>query len=229
LTPPELVPGTVFGITFTTVTINAPMHASHLRSVLEARHGVRFLRQTLPSLAAAFTVTPRVSLVFNCVGGAAETFEGVRDTRSYPTRGQILVARAPGVLESVMRHGRDYETYIIPRPNSGDNVVLGGYMEKRARSGDVLREKSESIRRRTAELMPALLSPNVEVVAAATGLRPSRESGARVERENFGPGRTVVHNYGAGGTGFQSGMGMALDAVALVGQELRQIRQPSRL
>jgi len=58
-----------------------------------------------------------------------------------------------------------------------------------------------------------------EVLAAFAGLRPSREGGARVEREELvvdGQRRLLVHNYGAGGTGFQAGFGMALDSVALV-------------
>lgn len=57
----------------------------------------------------------------------------------------------------------------------------------------------------------------------ATGLRPSREGGARVERSEIvvdGKPRVVVHNYGAGGTGYQAGFGMALDSVASVGDLL---------
>jgi hypothetical protein len=47
-------------------------------------------------------------------------------------------------------------------------------------------------------------------------MRPSREGGARIERDEIpvnGERRVIVHNYGAGGTGFQAGYGMALDAV----------------
>lgn len=64
-----------------------------------------------------------------------------------------------------------------------------------------------------------LASDKVEVLAAFSGLRPSRDGGARVERSDVnvasGPG-IIVHNYGAGGTGFQAGYGMAVDSVALV-------------
>lgn len=47
-------------------------------------------------------------------------------------------------------------------------------------------------------------------------MRPSRLGGARIERDEIavdGERRVIVHNYGAGGTGFQAGYGMALDAV----------------
>lgn len=53
-------------------------------------------------------------------------------------------------------------------------------------------------------------------MAAFAGMRPSREGGARIERDEIlvnGERRVIVHNYGAGGTGFQAGYGMALDAV----------------
>ena len=57
-------------------------------------------------------------------------------------------------------------------------------------------------------------------MAAFSGLRPSREGGARVERETLSNGRLVIHNYGAGGTGFQAGYGMATEAVNLANAEL---------
>lgn len=69
---------------------------------------------------------------------------------------------------------------------------------------------------RTKELSGEVKNGSLEVLAAFSGLRPSREGGARVEREDLtvaGQRRTVIHNYGAGGTGFQAGYGMALDAV----------------
>lgn len=66
-----------------------------------------------------------------------------------------------------------------------------------------------------------------EVLAAFAGLRPSREGGARIERDEIsvaGEKRTIVHNYGAGGTGFQAGYGMALDAVRSIEDVLRELR-----
>jgi D-amino-acid oxidase len=38
-----------------------------------------------------------------------------------------------------------------------------------------------------------------------------------------------VHNYGAGGTGYQAGLGMAEDAVGRVGDVLERLREKSRL
>lgn len=87
------------------------------------------MRQKLPNVQAAF-LSPATQIVFNCTGNAARTLAGVEDPKCYPTRGQVVLAKAPNVTKNIMRHGKDYETYIIPRPGSNGNVVLGGYMQK---------------------------------------------------------------------------------------------------
>ena len=123
--------GVAFGITFTTITINAPAHLRHLQDLLKtsAYGSIRFLQRRLPSLEAAF-LSKSTKVVFNCVGNAAKTLAGVIDEKAYPTRGQVVLVKAPKVKENIMRHGDGYETYVIPRPNSGGNVILGGYMQK---------------------------------------------------------------------------------------------------
>lgn len=87
--------------------------------------------------------------------------------------------------------------------------------------------ETESILERTKELSDEVRNGSLDVLAAFSGLRPSREGGARVEREDLtvaGQKRTVVHNYGAGGTGFQAGYGMALDAVRAAEPVLSKIQ-----
>lgn len=91
-------------------------------------------------------------------------------------------------------------------------------------------EESESIVKRTSELLPSLmLNGQMEIIRAAVGRRPSREGGARVEQERMSPDRLVVHNYGAGGTGFQAGMGLAVDAVDLAAESLKGLIQMALL
>jgi hypothetical protein len=74
-----------------------------------------------------------------------------------------------------------------------------------------------------------MLNGKMEIIRAAVGLRPSREGGARVEQERMSPDRLVVHNYGAGGTGFQAGMGLAVDAVDLAAESLKELIQMALL
>jgi len=124
----KLLPGVEYGISFTTVTINAPQHIRYLKSQLESK-GVKFLRHKLEHLDSAF-LSENTKVVFNCVGNGARHLSGVQDQKCFPVRGQILLARAPQIDQNIMRHGKDYETYIIPRPYSNGNVVLGGFMQK---------------------------------------------------------------------------------------------------
>ncbi|RMZ73599.1 D-amino-acid oxidase [Pyrenophora seminiperda CCB06] len=219
LSPDKLLPGTEYGISFTTVTINAPQHILYLKSHLESQ-GVKFLRRKLEHLDSAF-LSERTKVVFNCIGNAARNLPGVQDENCFPVRGQILLARAPQITQNIMRHGRDYETYIIPRPFSNGNVVLGGFMQKNNGTGDTFAHEMESIWTRTTALEPLLDVRDTEILATFAGLRPGRLGGARIEAEARSGGRVVVHNYGAGGTGYQAGFGMAMEAVELAGPYLK--------
>ena len=102
---------------------------NYLYRRLKGQYGVQFVRQKIPSIQSAFT-SSSTKIVFNCIGNAAKQFPGVDDPKCYPTRGQVLLARAPHARSNIMRHGKDYETYVIPRPESNGNVILGGYMQK---------------------------------------------------------------------------------------------------
>ncbi|CAI7592674.1 unnamed protein product [Penicillium bialowiezense] len=229
----ELPSEVAFGISFTTIAINAPLHIQYLLEKLTKEHGVRVIRRKLSNISSGF-LSPNTKVVFNCTGNAAKHLEGVQDSTCFPTRGQILLAKAPQVQENTMRHGKNYETYVIPRPYSNGNVILGGFMQKGVSTADTFGEETESILSRTKGMLPALDSPSTEILSAFSGLRPSRQGGARVARENItldgtnGQG-VVVHNYGAGGTGFQAGYGMAVDAVQTVAQELQRITPQSHL
>ncbi|OQD71552.1 hypothetical protein PENPOL_c001G03520 [Penicillium polonicum] len=229
----DLPEGVVFGIEFTTITLNAPMHLRYLFQKLTQQYGVRVIRKRLPQVSSGH-LSNDTKVIFNCTGNAAKELPGVQDSKCYPTRGQILLARASHVQQNIMRHGKDYETYVIPRPYSNGNVILGGFMQKNVGTPDTFGEETESILTRTTALLPALKSNETEVLGAFAGLRPSREGGARVARENVQLGATgrrvvVVHNYGAGGTGYQAGYGMAVEAVNTVTEEIDALNIQSRL
>ncbi|KAK1988196.1 hypothetical protein LZ30DRAFT_777049 [Colletotrichum cereale] len=214
----ELPDGVRFGTSFTTVTINAPKHIEYLFRLLRDEYGVVFIKKKLPSIQSAYP-SASTKIVFNCTGNASRFLSGVEDPKCYPTRGQIVLAKAPLVRTNMMRHGRDYETYIIPRPWSNGNVILGGYMQKGVSTSDTFAHETASILQRTKGLSTELGLQEPDVLASFSGLRPSREGGARVERSEIvvdGEKRILVHDYGASGTGFQAGYGMALEAVETV-------------
>lgn len=202
------------------MTLHAPKHLQWLHAILQAA-GVTFVRRSVPDLPSVVGTDTQV--IFNCIGNAAASFAGVQDPKCYPTRGQVLVVRAPGVTRNMMRYGDGYITYVIPRPLSNGQVILGGYLQKHVGDHSTYDHETRDILARTTALSAELRGSNggkgPEVLGVASGLRPSREGGARVERIELvvgGRPRALVHNYGAGGTGYQAGYGMALDAVRTV-------------
>ncbi|KAL3469078.1 hypothetical protein BJX99DRAFT_242092 [Aspergillus californicus] len=221
----ELPAGVEFGVSFTTVTIHAPRHIQYLHRMLRAQYGVTFKRHRINHIHDAFG-TRATKVVFNCVGLAARTLPGVEDIKCYPTRGQVLLVRAPNVRINMMRHGKDYETYVIPRPGSNGNVILGGFMQKGVQDSSTYSHDTTSILKRTEELSSELHDVPYEQLAAFAGLRPSRDGGTLIRRDSIvlgGEKKVIVHNYGAGGTGFQAGYGMATEAVDTVEDLLKTL------
>ncbi|MDP3975464.1 MAG: FAD-dependent oxidoreductase [bacterium] len=101
-------------------------------------------------------------------------------------------------------------TYIFPRPDCGD-IILGGTVDIDADDtvrGDIV----EQILRRCYLICPELLGKNR--IKTYVGLRPGRCGGVRLQREQR-EGRTIVHNYGHGGSGVTLSWGCAKEAVDL--------------
>ncbi|KAH3668802.1 hypothetical protein OGAPHI_002557 [Ogataea philodendri] len=206
----DLPEGVVFGIKYTSWNFNCPFFLENLKNYLEAT-GVVFIRQTIKQIDDLFQLA---SIVFNCTGIGAKTLGGAQDDNVYPARGQVVVIRAPHINENRMRWGHKNVTYIIPRPDSGSQVVLGGYLQKHNWCADTWKSETDDILKRTGDLFPETAEDR-EIVRVACGLRPSREGGVRVEKETRGAG-TLVHVSGLSGYGYQAGYGAARRGVGLV-------------
>ena len=213
------------------------IHRQHLPSLTSLSH---------PSTTALIGDTPPVAVLV-CVGLGASSLGGVDDPLVFPTRGQIVKVHAPWVKAGCTRQlGRllggegGERTYVIPRAD-GD-VILGGTRE----GGDWYpyprEETARDVLRRTLEICPDLCPPSSQpqsaeerlsaleglVVSHLVGFRPSRRSGARLERgpdlnlvgSGQGERTVVVFNYGHGGAGWQSCWGSAEDAVAVLQRSL---------
>lgn len=79
--------------------------------------------------------------------------------------------------------------------------------------------------KRCIEVCPNLVQKGqgiegLDIIRHGVGLRPLREGGTRIEKDNI-DGVAVVHNYGHGGFGYQASFGCAYDAVALVKEVLQ--------
>lgn len=67
----------------------------------------------------------------------------------------------------------------------------------------------------------------LSIIRHGVGLRPLRDGGPRVEKDQV-DGVKIVHNYGHGGFGYQASFGCAEDAVSLV-KEVLQSKNLSKL
>ncbi|GAB7352873.1 hypothetical protein MBLNU459_g3470t1 [Dothideomycetes sp. NU459] len=214
--------GARFGCELSTFVVDTQVYLPWLQSQA-LQKGIQVRRAIITDIAELFTQFPHASAYFNCSGLGSYSLKGVEDKSLYPTRGQVMLVENPKTpltrmyFRSPRRVDKD-TTYVFPRgPHGG--VVLGGCRVDDEWSGDVDLAFAEDIKKRCCALAPELGAPDeLKVIYHAVGLRPSRKGGARIEKERIG-GKVVIHNYGAGGAGYQASWGMAKDAVDLLGAE----------
>ncbi|KAJ7344043.1 hypothetical protein DFH08DRAFT_781485 [Mycena albidolilacea] len=245
----ELPQIAVRGAAFSTLCIDVPRYLPYLMNRFLASGG-RAFRTTLPSLSAllsntdrpTFEVFPpnssrspptlRPTAVINCTGLGALSIGDVLDTRVYPTRGEVLIIRAPWVQrDSGFRWTDGHISYMIPR-QTGD-VILGGTYQPDDWHPKSRPETVKLIKEHGIQAFPELLHPSkretlniedLDVIEECVGLRPTRKGGVRLEIESLAVGeRTIpiVHNYGHGGAGYQSSWGSATRAVQLLKSVLK--------
>ncbi|CAI5759995.1 unnamed protein product [Candida verbasci] len=211
----KLPDGAEFGISFLSWNFNAPKFLFNLYKHLQSQ-GVSFTRKKLSHIIQAYSDDTKY--VFNCTGLGAKDLIG--DKLMYPARGQVVVVKAPHIKENVMLWSK-YKppTYIIKRPFSNDQLILGGFYQKDDYRSDNYKAENDDVLKRTTKLFPKILNgksiEDLEVLKNVTGFRPGRYGGVRIEKERFDEGKILIHNYGAGGYGYQAGYGMAHYAVDL--------------
>jgi len=158
----------------------------------------------------------------NCSGLMACRLGGVMDGKVVPVRGQIVVVRneIPAMINaSGTDGGPDEGTYLMMRAAGGGTVIGGSYQKG---NWDTTPDPNMTQRmlKRAIEVCPQLVKPGqgvegLDIVRVYAALRPLRIGGVRLEKEEI-DGVTVVHNYGAGGFGFQASYGMAEYTARLV-------------
>ncbi|KIW11299.1 hypothetical protein PV08_10599 [Exophiala spinifera] len=228
--PKESLPsGVDSGTVFTSVCINTAIYLPWLVSQC-LKNGVVFKRAVFKHIshAALPDVHPskKVDLVVNCTGLMACRLGGVEDKSVVPARGQIVVVRNDAgkmVDVSGTDDGEDEAGYMMTRA-AGGGTILGGCYQKGNWDSQVDPSLAVRIMKRAVQLNPALTGgkgiEHLDIVRHGVGLRPVREGGTRIEKEKIG-GTWVVHNYGAGGAGYQSSYGCAEAAVKLVEEALQ--------
>ena len=196
---PSHIPG---GYTFDSFVIDTRDYMPFLCERAE-EFGAYLVQKKLNHFDEAFA---KADLVVNCSGLGARELAG--DSEVYASRGQIVrIAKQP--IDRVLGddHNASGLTYIVPRK---DDCILGGSYEQHQESLEPQAALTESIMQRCQEIEPRLeIDQPLEVIV---GLRPCRNS-IRVERLDLDGGKTIIHNYGHGGSGITLSWGCA-DAVA---------------
>ncbi|KAI5808963.1 D-amino-acid oxidase [Peziza echinospora] len=238
----ELPPAVSSGTKWTSVCINTAIYLPYLASQC-LKHGVHIRRGVLTHISEARSLhhtTRPADLIVNCTGLMASKLGGVEDKNVIPARGQIVVVRnsAPCMYTiSGTDEGDDEVMYIMTRA-AGGGTVLGGSYQKGNWDSQPDHNLAVRIMKRCIQYCPELVKPGqgiegLDVIRHSVGLRPLRIGGARVEREvlkvDGQEGLRVVHNYGAGGFGYQASYGMAENAVRLVEEALADLKPSSKL
>ncbi len=153
-------------------------------------------------------VGPAFDLVINCAGIGAR--ELVQDIDLEPHRGQVAIVPKIDNLCCAIVCDDPPLMYAIPRTN---DCVCGGTNEV----SDNLDADPTTTAHILDECSRVLKIENPPVLAERVGLRPFRKPGVRLERDRLRDGRTVIHNYGHGGSGFTLSWGCAEEVFALCG------------
>lgn len=150
-------------------------------------------------------VDPKFDLVINCAGIGAKTL--VHDVDLEPHRGQVAIVPKIDISCAIVSDDAPL-MYAIPRRN---DCVFGGTNEL----SEDRHVDPTATARIVAECSRVLNIDNPKVLAERVGLRPFRKSGVRLERDQLRDGRTVIHNYGHGGSGFTLSWGCAKKVLEL--------------
>jgi len=153
-------------------------------------------------------ISREFDLVINCAGIGAR--ELVQDIDLEPHRGQVAIVPKIDSLSCAIVCDDPPLMYAIPRTN---DCVCGGTNEV----SDNLDADPTTTAHILDECSRVLKIENPPVLAERVGLRPFRKPGVRLERDRLRDGRTVIHNYGHGGSGFTLSWGCAEEVFALCG------------
>jgi D-amino-acid oxidase len=145
------------------------------------------------------------ALIINCSGIGAKTLVPDADLESH--RGQIATVPKIDVSYAIACDDEPL-IYAIPRTN---DCFFGGTNEL----SDNREVDPSATLRIVAECARILNLRAPKVLAERVGLRPFRKSGVCLHADQLRDGRTVIHNYGHGGSGFTLSWGCAQKVLKL--------------
>ncbi|KAI5955783.1 DAO1 [Candida jiufengensis] len=216
-----------FGTSFKGVVISVPTYLQYL--VQQNKElGNKFHKLKITNIEELKTLNGvKTDFVINCSGLKATKIKGITDKKlTFPIKGQTLLVKnsAKSIIGVEGFPGTPQEMlYIMPRKEGGS--ILGGCFKPGDDSTEEDKELSSRIIRRAIQYAPELIDPKyknnpskIEVIKVNIGFRPFREDGVRIEKDpkyNW-----LIHNYGAGGGGYQGSFGFAQKVVDIVKKEV---------
>ncbi|TRM68586.1 hypothetical protein BD626DRAFT_482205 [Schizophyllum amplum] len=243
----DLPPNTAHGISFTTLTIDPPLHLNYLVQRLSAAGGslvrgsAMHINAILEGGAAIFAGRPpqAPAAIVNCSGLGARTLGGVEDGAVFPVRGQTVRIHAPWTRQLIMNPGPNPEEHTGVFPRASGDVYLVGTKHEDDWYPAPRPELTRKILELTLALCPEIAPPEVRAVRKpvvedilplileeGVGLRPARKGGVRIQLEwltaKDGGKVPLVHNYGHAGSGYEGSWGSADEAVKLLGSAFAQ-------
>ncbi|KAF5213470.1 putative D-amino-acid oxidase [Clavispora lusitaniae] len=214
----ELRPGTVFGKESEGLVLSVPVYLTYLlQKCLASGIVVKRVPQIthIDHARTLHSSSSSAKLVINCAGLTATKIGGFTDPkRTFPVRGQVMVVRNT-VDKVIMVEGfkeQNESLYIMPRKEGG--AIIGGSFHADIWDGTEDLGMTQRIVKRALKYAPELVDPSfkgnpdyLDIVRVNVGLRPFREGGVRIEID---PSKKwLIHNYGAGGGGYQGSYGFA--------------------
>jgi D-amino-acid oxidase len=208
----ELPAGYADGFVVDALVLEVPQLLDHLMHCL-ASDGVSFVKKEVHDIREACEA---FDIVVNCTGIGSRWL--LNDEQVFPLRGQVVRVRQVGCDRTVCdENGPNGLGYFISRKN---DIILGGTAIKDDWSVEVDAKTTDQIMQRAENLSGGLLKrENLEVLDVKVGLRPAR-SEVRLEKETLSHDggstqKTVIHNYGHGGSGFTLAWGCQRRSLAL--------------
>ncbi|KAH8888006.1 nucleotide-binding domain-containing protein [Thozetella sp. PMI_491] len=214
LSKDELPADAPFGVTYGSFILTPATFLPWMRSRLEA-NGVQFKRMHVRALSDLRGMGHDV--LINATGVGARYLADVKDMQMQEVRGQTVLVKT-NYDKIWIRRGKDY-TYCLPR---GDGTaILGGIKQYGSAvkkvdedlRGDIFRRIHEGL----PEAFPSADPKDFEVVRDIVGIRPQRQGGVRIEKEEA-DGQKIVHAYGAEGGGYIYSWGLAKEVMKLVNE-----------
>ncbi|KAI5966242.1 DAO1 [Candida pseudojiufengensis] len=225
-----------FGTSFKGVVISVPIYLNYLIQQ-NKELGNKFKKAKIDNIDELKNFNGiKTDYVINSAGLQATKIKGITDKKlTFPVKGQTLLVKnnTKSVLAVEGFPGTSDEMlYIMPRKEGGS--IIGGCFKPGDNSSKIDEELTSRLIRRAINYSPEIIDPKyknnpskIEIIKTNIGFRPFREDGVRIEKDpkyNW-----LIHNYGAGGGGYQGSFGFAQKVVDILKNELSKSKSKSKL